>query len=626
LTAEAANPPHEPFLTLPGFAPDAVGFALRTTVALLLAYLVAFWCQLDSASSAGLCVAIVAQSSPGMAMSKALYRVIGTLLGGVVAVILVAVFPQDRTMLLVSFTLWLGLCTFVAALLRDFRSYGAVLCGYTVGIIAVTEIDMPQNVLLVTLDRVAAILLGVACVALVNTTLNRSVAFEALVSGLRRNLTDMTAAGRIALAGDLPPNAMTCTQRAAEILTFTTQASYAATELPDGLTRTAGARTAIAGLLSMLSALRGVSFGLAEARGRTEPALNTYITERTAEFKRATAQVQEGLEVLETGDHATASVRLSRHYDVVGAALSALRTVLAVGLGAIFCVLSGWSGTTGLLVQQAAFTALLGMQPNPSAAATVFGLSLPLPALAAGIVGYVLLPHVSGFVPFALAVGPCVFVFALLGHHPRTAAFGPGLMLYFCLLLAPSNPETYNLSTYVNTVMIQAVTIMFMVLAFRLILPVSRQRRLYRVAVAIKRDLQRTMRHGRGFEDAPRQSLKYDRLASAQQWLGRPTPARLALFERLHSFAELDTALRRAWSGLDAVERPSSALATALATARAALLQHEAGPVAAAAEALLAEPEATQPEITRAISGLYGARILLAREARALHRYGIVEG
>jgi hypothetical protein len=94
----------------------------------------------------------------------------------------------------------------------------------------------------------------------------------------------------------------------------------------------------------------------------------------------------------------------------------------------------------------------------------------------------------------------------------------------------------------------------------------------------------------------------------------------------LHSFAELDTALRRAWSGLDAVERPSSALATALATARAALLQHEAGPVAAAAEALLAEPEATQPEITRAISGLYGARILLAREARALHRYGIVEG
>jgi len=295
-----------------------------------------------------------------------------------------------------------------------------------------------------------------------------------------------------------------------------------------------------------------------------------------------------------------------------------------VGLGAVFCILSGWSGTTGLLVQQAAFTALLGMQPNPSAAAAVFGLSLPIPALVAGLVSFGLLPHVSGFVPFALAVGPCVFAFALLGQHPRTAPFGPGFMLYFTLLLAPSNPQSYNLSTYVNTVLIQAVTILFIVLAFRLILPVSRQRRLYRVAAAIKRDLQRTLRHGRGFEDAPRQSLKYDRLSIAQQWLGRPTPARMALFARLHSFAELDTALRRAWSGLDAIRDPSPALAAAVATARMALLQHQSGPVEAAAAALLAQPEATQPAVTRAISGLYGARILLAREARALHRYGIV--
>jgi uncharacterized membrane protein YccC len=265
------------------------------------------------------------------------------------------------------------------------------------------------------------------------------------------------------------------------------------------------------------------------------------------------------------------------------------------------------------------------MQPNPSKAATVFGLSLPLPALAAGIVGYFLLPGVSGFVPFALAVGPCVFLFALLSQHPRTAAFGPGLLLYFTLMLAPSNPESYDLSTYMNTVLIQIVTILFILLGFRLILPVSRQRRMWRVGLAIKRDLQRTLRHGRGFEDAPRQSLKYDRLAMAQQWLGRPTPARLAVFERLHAFAELDTALRRAWSGLDAVHNPSPTLAAAVATARAALLQHEAEPVAEAAKALLAQPEATQPEITRAISGLYGARILLAREARALRRYRIVE-
>ena len=124
---------------------------------MLLAYLVAFAIQLDTASSAGLCVAIVAQPTPGMAMSKAVYRALGTILGGIVALIMTGLFPQDRTMLLVGFTLWLGGCTFVAALLRDFRSYGAVLCGYTVGIIAVAEIDAPDTVFLATLNRVAAI-------------------------------------------------------------------------------------------------------------------------------------------------------------------------------------------------------------------------------------------------------------------------------------------------------------------------------------------------------------------------------------------------------------------------------------------------------------------------------------
>ena len=626
-TTTAPPAPPEPFLILPGFTPDAIGFALRTTAAILLAYLIGFWAQLDSTSSAGLTVAIVAQSSPGMAMSKAFYRVIGTLLGGVVAIALVGAFGQDRTMLLASFTIWLGLCTFVASLLRDFRSYGAVLCGYTVGIIAVANIDAPQNVLLVTLDRVAAILLGVACVALVNTTLNRSLAFEILVKGLQRGLAEITEAGRRAIAGQAPPDAMTCAKHAGEILALTTQAGFAATELPDGISRMSGARTAIAGLLSMLSAARGIAFGRAVAPVpvRLESAVDAYIMERTAELDRATKQVAEGLRVLETGDHVTASVRISRHYDAIGAALSALRTMLAVGLGAIFCVLSGWPGVTGLLVQQAAFTALLGMQPNPSAAASVFGLSLPLPAVVAGLVGYVMLPGVSGFAPFAMAVGPCVFLFALLGHHPRTAALGPGLLLYFALLLAPANVESYNLSTYMNTVMIQVVTILFIVLSFRLILPVSRQRRLYRIAVAIRRDLRRSLHHGHNFEEAPRQSLKYDRLAQAQQWLGHPTPARMAMFERLHAFAELDTALRRAWSGLDAAHDSLPGLAIPLAAARDALSNHDPAAIEAAAEGLVEHPEAQRPDIMRAISGMYGARILLAREARALRHYRVLK-
>jgi len=198
----SATTARAPLFTLPGFLPDAVGFASRFTAALLLAYAAAFFIQLDSASSAGLCVAIVTQPSSGMAMSKALYRVLGTVVGGIVGVVVVAVFPQDRAMLLVAFTLWLGACTFVASLLRDFRSYGAVLSGYTVGIVALGGIDAPDGALLTALNRVAAILIGVVAVALVNglTTSDRS--FNSLVTALRTEVAAATAMARGVLAGE----------------------------------------------------------------------------------------------------------------------------------------------------------------------------------------------------------------------------------------------------------------------------------------------------------------------------------------------------------------------------------------------------------------------------------------
>ena len=93
------------------------GFAARVTGTLLLAYLIAFVLQVQSASSAGVCVAIVAQPTAGMAMSKAFYRFAGTVIGGIASLLVVAAFAQDRIMLL-AFALWLAACVSVGALLR----------------------------------------------------------------------------------------------------------------------------------------------------------------------------------------------------------------------------------------------------------------------------------------------------------------------------------------------------------------------------------------------------------------------------------------------------------------------------------------------------------------------------
>lgn len=624
--------------------PDAMGFATRTTLALLLAYLVAFAVQLESASSAGLCVAIVAQPTPGMAMSKALYRVLGTILGGIVGFALVSLFPQDRTMLLGAFTLWLGACTFVAALLRDFRSYGAVLCGYTVGIIAISGIDSPDGALLATLNRVAAILLGVVSVAAVNALLSHAVAYEQLVAALRQRLAAAEALAVSALTGQDLPNEPLPAQEGASILALRTDAGHAATELPDGRARNAGAQAAIAGLLGMLSASRAIATGLrlptdAATRRRMNTAaaqlrepelavgqdtplpdvLPTDLTaatllERSQELLRQHGLVRNGLRALEDGHGPRSRVSLPVHYDVAGAGLSAARTIISVALGCVFCVYAGWPGATLLLVQQAAFTALLGMQPNPSAAGVAMGLSLPAPALAAGIIGFVLLPQASGFVAFALALAPFAFAVALAARHPATARFGPGLLLYLLLLLSPANTESFDLSAFLNNVLVQVLAILFMILAFRLILPVSPRRRLARVADAICRQVQRALQ-GRPdcYDLSAARCLSIDRLAQAQVWLDRPTPVRLAVLERLSAFTELESALRRAHAGLHALGLPMPPPEPdAFDTAARELLATDYVPMAARRSAL------------QAAAGLHGSAVLLRQHGRALRRYGVM--
>jgi uncharacterized membrane protein YccC len=636
-TAAKAATPQEPFLILPGFMPDAIGYAVRTTVSLLLAYGVAFMIQLDSASSAGVCVAIVSQPTPGMALSKAVYRTIGTVLGGVVALAFIAAFAQNRTMLLLSFTLWLGVCTFVAALLRDFRSYGAVLCGYTVGIIAVSGIDTPDGALLATLNRVAAILLGVASVAVVNTLFARPVAFEQLVTALTTRLTEARTMALAALAGQEMPREPLTAQIGAAILALRTEANYAAAELTDGRRRRAGGSAAIAGLLGMLSASRALSTGLrTPADPPTRRALDdaaaaltgsapppplsglpadphsAALLDRSRELLIQHALAEDGLRTLRDGEGDAVEVTLPEYHDWVGAVLSAARTIIAVGLGCVFCVYAGWPGATLLLVQQAAFTALLGMQPNPSAAGITMGLSLPLPALAAGIIGFLLLPAASGFVPFALALAPFAFAAALVARHPLTARFGAGSLLYLTLLLAPANTESFDLQAYFGSLLVQIIAVLFMVLAFHLILPVSRKRRLLRVADSIVHQLRRALA-GRPMRLDPiaARCLRVDRLAQAQVWLGRATPARLAVLERLSAFSELASALRRARVGLGKLGRPWPST--------------DPDALDAVARGLLAEADTAKPEdVLHAAAGLHGAAFMLRKHGRALRRYGIL--
>jgi uncharacterized membrane protein YccC len=177
ISPSAGSPPLQPNLTLwIDNAMRAAGppllFGLRLWASVCLALYVAFWLQLDNPYWAGASAAIVCQPQLGASLRKGWFRMIGTLIGAVMSVLLIACFPQDRALFLVSLAVWGAICAVGATLLRNFASYAAALAGYTAAIIAGGLLGLTGGVdadaaFLLAVARASEICLGIACAGVV---------------------------------------------------------------------------------------------------------------------------------------------------------------------------------------------------------------------------------------------------------------------------------------------------------------------------------------------------------------------------------------------------------------------------------------------------------------------------
>ena len=147
-------------------------FGLRMWAAVSLALYVAFWLELDNAYWAGTSAAIVCQPQLGASLRKGWFRMIGTMVGATVSVVLVACFPQDRLLFLGGLAAWGAVCAFGATLLHNFASYAAALSGITVAIIAgdlvgdVGGVDA-NDAFRLAVARASEICIGIVCAGIV---------------------------------------------------------------------------------------------------------------------------------------------------------------------------------------------------------------------------------------------------------------------------------------------------------------------------------------------------------------------------------------------------------------------------------------------------------------------------
>ncbi|GEN62811.1 FUSC family protein [Acetobacter oeni] len=654
-------------------------FCVRTWLAVAVALTTSFWLQITSPGSSAVTVMILAQPLRGQMLSKALYRLAGTFVGAFVALALTACFSQDRALLLGGVALWLTLCCIMGTLERDFRAYAAMLAGYTVALITIGCIDTPESAYEVTVNRVSAIVIGIAATAAVNDVFGSPTAWAKLCSGLDTVTKVVGRISRDAVAGRSVPDVTALVGIAGEIMALTSQVSFARTEMSDGRQRMSGARSAMVALLEMMNCSRAIAMAL--ERGTIAPAViervraafgdggaasstraavedleqlarethpdaageqtrltieEAWFVERTMSLLSYWRWAKDGVDCVHNGGRAGTQApefRIVSHQDVILALLSGLRLLIGFSMAAGLCILTGIPQSYAALSQTAIVLTLAATTYNVRAFGLGAMIGMPLAVVTAAVLNFGVLTKGSDMIFFALAVMPVIFGGCLLLLNPKTSAIGFNAGVFFFVILGVADQQSFDPSAFIsrNEQYLFAAVIIF--IALTLLLPPSARSRRFRVAISIGHDLHRQFEgHGEQAGSALI-SRHYDRLTKILMWNTYlpPCRARERVFRRLASLDDLNCALARARRHLERAATIAQVRAEAEAALRTTTIYNVDSAITRMtihANRLLALsvdlPHGEMATVLGAVSGMEGAIRLLERNRSAILLYDIL--
>ncbi|CAM5255898.1 FUSC family protein [Rhodanobacter lindaniclasticus] len=494
-------------------------FVFKALLAMYLAVWLAMWLQLEKPTTTLITVAIVMHPQSGMVLAKSFFRAIGTLAGSTFALVLMALFPQQRELFLGTLALWVALCAGGATLYRNFMSYGFVLAGYTAAIVVLPAITDPLLVFDSAVMRVSEVLLGVVVAGVVSD----AVWPERLREVLRRNAREQFAhfldfarnsTGGTLARGEMEQAYLRFVRAAVQLenlraavifedpeararssrMRLLNQYYMAATSSFQSVHRLInrlqrGGREVVVDALVAL--YRPISQALSpEPAGQHEPSVlaprlrecesqqprqvehlrgtlpddaRTLIEFDTgaALLRRFTSELRHFTEVESTLRAKrlrgnVERVSFRRGNDYAGASVAVLRTFLTmVGLS-VFWLASGWPYGSVAMLLATVFAGIMATVPNPVGAVLNAVISQGVGMLAAFVVTFWILPRCDGFPMLIMATLP----FFLVGLYLQTrvgklASFGLGYTVGLAFTVVLGNPMVYAPEVFVNTVIAQ---------------------------------------------------------------------------------------------------------------------------------------------------------------------------
>jgi uncharacterized membrane protein YccC len=478
-------------------SPDAEAalFSLKSFAAGIIAYYLSLRIGFSQPVWALTTVFLVSQPLAGQVLSKALYRVLGTVLGGAAAVIFVPAFVNEPLALSLVLALWLGFCVYVALLDRTPRSYVFLLAGYTAGIISFPSVLTPGSIFNTAVLRVQEIGIGIITAALVHGVVFPSTVTKRLQQQIAATVSGVEQASRRALVGSRDAVLDAERRRLASSLNSIEQLAYHLAFDTARLVPQTAAIRALQGQISWLLPLSGsVEDRIAECRAQecglpsevallirrveswfaeslSGPARDETARELVADAERIeeTISAQVSWEwrdallvsllarlaelvlahrvlrdlqdhILSGGVHRLSleAARLvdsardhSLHRDHALAMRSGLGATVAICSVCAFWIATAWPSGATAALLTGIACALFSSNPTPDAGIRRFYAGFLVGVPVAALYGFVVFPRVTDFVMLAAVIAPFLLLVGSLLARPSRAQFAIGALIGF---------------------------------------------------------------------------------------------------------------------------------------------------------------------------------------------------
>lgn len=507
-------------------------FSLKCYVAAILALYIAYRIGLERPYWAFLTSYIVAQPLAGAVVSKALFRLIGTFVGAMVAVAIVPPLVNAPELLALTFALWLGLCVFVSLLERTPRSYMFVLAGYSTCIIGLPSVNQPDTIFTVASLRVQEISIGIICGSLVHAVVWPGSITGLLLTRIDRSLRDAEHCSYHAMAAEFVPELHEERHRLAQDITELHQLSI---HLPFDTTRQAprirtvrAMQDQISQLLPLgaavqdrLSAYRSEGWQMPpeidelisdaqawlanipqDCNARQESA-NALIERCVATEPPATkdtdwsgmlrisllARIAKLISVhrdcTDLRDQMTMHSRQAitprvaellegrrnreLHRDYAGAARAALSAMITLLVGCALWIGSGWNDAVYAVTYAGVFLALFSGADNPIASLKGFMLGTFIATVVGGIYSFAIIPQIDGLPMLAVCLAPAMLIGGALMASPRYAGIALPAMMGLASPSLLSSHYNSDFANFANVSIAQLVGVWFAIIMIGLL-------------------------------------------------------------------------------------------------------------------------------------------------------------